>query len=297
MKSKNVLWGLILIVIGVLFVLRNIGLVDFGWHSFVRVWPAIFILWGISLLPIKDFVKIIFMVIILGISTWIIIDDDSYDYSWDNFDETGYYNSDQDFTIPYNDSVKYARLELDAAAGGFVIKDTTSDLLEFYKKGGRVKYDYISTVFEDKADIRISSKTHHFSMGDKSDKIRMKLNTSPVWTLDLDAGAAAVNYDLSKFKVKELNIDAGASSFELKLGNLYPETDITVDAGASSFKIIIPESAGCDMKISSVLSNKNIPGFDKMGRGHYRTSNYDTARQKIHVNIDAAVSSYTILRY
>jgi hypothetical protein len=298
MKSKNVLWGLILILIGVLFVLRNIGLIDFGWHSFFRVWPAIFILWGISLLPIKDYIKIIFMVIILGISTWIIIDtDNNYYYRWDEDNSYETYQSNQDFSIPYNDTVNYAHLELDAAAGSFIINDTTSELLEFYKQGGRVKYEYISSLLDNNADIQISTKNHSVSLRDKSDKIKMKLNPNPVWTLDMDAGAASINYDLSMFKIKELNIDAGASSFYLKLGDLYPETDVTVDAGASSFTIKIPRNAGCDIRISSVLSDKSLKGFNKISRGHYQTSNYDTAQQKIHIDLEAAVSSYTIFRY
>jgi hypothetical protein len=299
MKSKNVLWGLILILIGVLFILKNIGLIDLSWHGLVRVWPAIFILWGISLLPIKEFIKIIFIVVILGISTWIVIDSDGYnDSSWfGNDDDLVTYQSDQNFDIPNKKSVHNAHLELNVAASSFKIKDTTAKLLEFEKHGGKFNYEYISTFLEDNADIIINTKNHTASLRDKGDKITMKLNPSPVWTIDLDAGAASIDYDLSQFKIKELNIDAGASSFDLKLGNLYPETDVTVDAGASSFEINIPKDAGCEMKISSVLSEKNFSGFTKVGKGHYKTPNYDTAKQKIHIDIEAAVSSYTVHRY
>ncbi len=300
MKSKNVLWGLVLILIGVLFILRNLGLLNFNWYNFLQIWPAAFVLWGISLLPVKDYLKITLIVITLGLSTWVVLDTHNNsgfatNWHWGNNNE--YFDSQQDFSIPYADSLKTAHLELDAAAGDFTIKDSTDSLLAFSKSHGRGKYDYIVTKNGENAQIQITNKRHHFGFSDRGDKINIQLNANPVWDIDLDAGAASVTYDLTSFKVHNISIDGGAASFDIKVGNLYPETDITIDAGASSFDIAIPESTGCDMEISSVLSDKNFSGFEKIDRGHYRTENYDSAQNKVHINIDAAVSSYTVTRY
>jgi len=44
-KQRGALaWGIILIVIGVLFILENIG-VD-AWENLFRLWPLILIVWG-----------------------------------------------------------------------------------------------------------------------------------------------------------------------------------------------------------------------------------------------------------
>ncbi len=300
MKVKNVLWGLVLILTGILFILRNIGVINFSWFNFLQLWPAIFVLWGISLLPLKEYLKIVLIVVVLGIFTVFVLDSDNnwnIHLLWNNNDNMEYFESYQDFSLPYNDSVTTAHLELDAAAGSFIINDTTNDMLYFEKHGGGSNYDYISSITGNKTNIQISRKKHHFSFNEKHHKIYIQLNPNPVWDIDLEAGASSVKYDLSQFKVNSININSGASSFNLKLGKLYPKTDVTIDAGASSFKINIPESAGCDMVISSVFSGKNFVGFNKIGTGHYRTSNYDSATQKIDINIDAAVSSYTIIRY
>ncbi len=280
MKAKNLLWGLILILTGVLFILRNLDMIYLNWHNVAQVWPAIFILWGISLLPVKEYLKMILIVVTLGISTWVIVDSSNInnDDSWWEYsdEESDYSDATQHFAIPWEDTVSEARLQLDAVAGSFVINSSTDSLLIFSKKGRKTTYDYIVSNIDGTAEIQINHRNRTVHLGHNNDKIFMRLNKKPVWDIDLDAGAA---------------------SFDIKLGNLYPETDVTIDAGASSFNISIPESAGCELEISSVFSDKSLPGFDKLRSGYYKTPNYDTAQQKIHINIDAAVSSYNIKRY
>jgi len=49
---RNLFWGLVLVTLGVLFLLDNLGVADFGQlvHDY---WPLILILWGISILTKK----------------------------------------------------------------------------------------------------------------------------------------------------------------------------------------------------------------------------------------------------
>jgi predicted membrane protein len=53
-SQGRIFWGLILIAIGVLFLLDQMGELDFG-YLFSRYWPAIFILIGISILLGNNF--------------------------------------------------------------------------------------------------------------------------------------------------------------------------------------------------------------------------------------------------
>ena len=46
---RNVFWGVILIGLGALFLLDNMGVVDFG-EAISTYWPALLILWGINVL-------------------------------------------------------------------------------------------------------------------------------------------------------------------------------------------------------------------------------------------------------
>ena len=52
-RSSHLWWGITLIILGVLFLLDNMDLVDFG-YLLSTFWPIIFIIWGAGILLRKD---------------------------------------------------------------------------------------------------------------------------------------------------------------------------------------------------------------------------------------------------
>lgn len=271
-----------------------------------RLWPVILVLWGVSILPVHSLIKLGLTVLILAGTVFFMVDqtvewDDNkrirIENRWDKWDKSDKYPIDQSFDIPYDDSVKSAMLDLDIAAGAFIMEDTTGSLIDFNKRGTKAKYTYVVKRSDDRAVVKIERDEIKINTGKSNHKIDLKLNKEPVWDFNLDAGAAAIDFDLSAFKVKKFDLDGGAAAFELKFGDLYPETHVTIDAGASAIELEIPENSGCDLRITAVLSEKSIDGFKKLDHGHYRTENFEDAENKIFIEVDAAVSSYSITRY
>jgi len=303
MKYSNIFWGIILIFLGVLFILQNLGLVFFDWRSLWRLWPVILVLWGISILPVKSWIRMVLTLLVLAATlTFMLnktVDVNRYDEETHWWNEPEAKNVEQAFTIPYTDTVESTWLDLDAAAGVYSIRDTSNQLLEFEKSGSLVQYKYILKTSEDETKISIQPEEGGGIILRKQNNnvVRMSLNTHPVWNINLDVGASAVKFDLSPFKVSNLDVDAGAASFVIKFGDRYPNTHVNIDAGASSISLEIPEGSGCDLRVSSVLSGKTIKGFERLERGHYRTDNFEESNNKIFVNVDAAVSSYSVTRY
>ena len=310
-RYKNFFWGLMLMLIGVLIIGRNLNLLYFDWYNFLKLWPVIFILWGISVLPIRDVFKIGLLVVVLGGATWFVLDAPysgrawPFGYRWNNTERYLGHNhwqsearGEQSFNIPYNDTIQYAKLKMDAAAGRFYLQDTTNNLLDLHERGTRNPFKYILEQNENETKIDISARRPHvIFFGQDNRDVKLKLNLKPVWNIDLNAGASELDFDMSRYKVERFSIDGGAGSFKVTLGDLYPNTQFKLDAGASSIVIRVPEKSGCDLRLSSVLSDRHLEGFTKIGDQHYQTDNYDTAKNKIHLNIDAAVSSFTIIRY
>jgi hypothetical protein len=48
--SKGIFWGGLLILLGIFWLLRNMGLLQIDWQEVTRFWPALLILAGLSLL-------------------------------------------------------------------------------------------------------------------------------------------------------------------------------------------------------------------------------------------------------
>jgi len=302
MKFRNIFWGVILIFLGVLFILSNLNFIYFDWVYLWRLWPVILVLWGVSILPAHNMIKLGLTLLVLGGTVVFMVDqtvewDDREDFRIEKWEDYDRYPVEQTFTIPYDDSINSAMLRLELAAGSFVIDEPTDLLIDFNKQGTKAKYSYVLKKMEDRANIDIERDEVKIVTGKSNHKVNLKLNEEPVWEFGIDAGAAEVKFDLTAFKVNKLDLDGGAGSFYIKLGDLYPETLLSIDAGASSIEIEIPESSACDLRVNSVLSGKSINGFEKLERGHYRTENFNDSIPRIYIDLEAAVSSYSITRY
>lgn len=316
MSYKKIFWGVVFIAIGVLFVLRNTGAIYFSWGMLFSMWPLLLILWGISLIPVRDVVKLLISVLTVVAGIWLISQNDHYwqgRFSWnhpshnnfhwdvdvdDEDDAESYIDQAQELSEDWDGQTEKAFLHFDAAAGRFYLDEVEGDhLIEFEKRGELARYNMVSRDTENGKEIRLTMEKHQQFHGNPHNMAEVRLHPQPIWDLDLDVGAAKVDLDLSPFKLDRLNIDGGASSIRIKLGAKRPESRIKIDSGVSSVTLRVPESSGCEILTDAVLSTKNLLGFEKIGRGKYRTANFDTADAKIFVEMDVAISSLHVSRY
>jgi hypothetical protein len=73
MKNKNVFWGLLLIAIGVLLILKTSHVIFFSYYDLIKLWPVILIWIGIALIPMKDIFKIILDLLVFAVAVYILI--------------------------------------------------------------------------------------------------------------------------------------------------------------------------------------------------------------------------------
>lgn len=71
MKSRNLFLGILILFIGVVALLASIGTIGFSWQVAWRLWPMLLILVGISMLPVKDWLKALLLVAALAASVWL----------------------------------------------------------------------------------------------------------------------------------------------------------------------------------------------------------------------------------
>lgn len=311
MKYRHVFWAIILITVGILFMLNNFGVLEFGFFALWSLWPLILILWGISILPIRDVVKIIALVAVLAL-TVIFFNRISEQSSWRHFNHfRGFNNSDwdidedtttynyqpQNLSVPFDSLITKGVLQLDAAAGNFYLQGVTSDLLSFNKTGDIGNYSLTSTDDNGRKVVSLSLEKSGIRHSVNDNKVEIKLNDRPSWNLDFDIGAAEITMDLRDYRIDTTTIDAGASAIDIKIGNKSPLTVMTFNAGASSIKVEVPKESACQIKSESFMISKEFEGFTKTGNGIYQTSNFSSAKNKVMLTIKTAVSKIEITRY
>ncbi|MFZ4740658.1 MAG: LiaF transmembrane domain-containing protein [Bacteroidales bacterium] len=300
MKYKNIFWGIVLIAIGIMIILKNMDIVHFNWFAIMQLWPLLLVIWGISIIPVKDYIKFILSLLTLIVGIFLINYyqcNDSFCWNWKYSDEKANWK-EQKMEENYDSTITMAVLQLDAVAGDFNIDGTTNKLISFESSGNIGDYN-LNTSTNDSmkvVEIGIENNVVKMSNNQKGNKTKIALNPNPIWDLDLEAGASNVNFNLSEFKVRNIDFDGGASNIELKIGIKQTNVNIKIEAGASSIKVLIPKESGCEFEGDNVLSSLNFDGFTKTN-GVYRTADFDKAANKIYINIDAAISKFSIEKY
>lgn len=304
-KFRNIFWGVILLILGLVLALKNFGVISFSWRALLQLWPVLLILWGISIIPVKASVKVILALIVALLSVALVYHKSpQYEQSpwWQWNEDTEW--SDEDWTPeeqilsePWDAAVKRAELKLDAGAGKFVIADTTQSLIYFQKSGNLGPYVLESYDDEEGRKLHINMQKTDFNLGSVKNEVNIRLNPEPVWDLEISAGAAELNADLSKFKVQNCKISSGAASATLKMGATVDTAQVKIEMGAASVKVLVPREVGCQVRSESVLSSRKFPGFDKLKSGLYQTPGFDRASRKIFLDVKSAVSDFSVEQY
>lgn len=299
MKTGQIFWGILFVTVGGLILLNRYDIVDVNWYFVWDLWPLLLILWGLMIMskdtiakPIITVVIAFFVGVIIYGTISNVVDDSRYESYWDEDNEI------RKFSEEYDPSMKFAELNLSGGVGTFVITDRTSKLVRGYAKGDVEHLDFSSHANGDKVyiNVELDKNDWHVFKGTSKKLVEVELNRNPIWDIDLNLGAAKSNFDLSPFKVKNLEINTGATKTKIKLGEAYPDTKIKIQMGAASLDLLIPKESGCRLKGDMALMAKDFKGFGKES-GYYITSNYEQAENKIDIHISGGVSSIEIDRY
>jgi hypothetical protein len=299
MKLSTLFWGVLLVLIGGLFLLNNLGIIGVDWTTIWRLWPMILVFWGLSILVGKQrppwyvvlimILLMVFMVIAFAATQWVHGD----------YDIVSGELTTQTFEEPMVPKTERATFRLQSGAGKFVMRDTTTQLVRAATEVSFGKYALTREQSDNSAYVTLDfrGRTRNWNFGRTRNRAEVWLNNGPLWNVQVEVGAASVDFDLSPYKIDELRLDAGASSMKVRLGDRAEETNVRIKTGASSTSIKVPESAGCEVRLQTALSGKRISGFEKISSNRYQTSNFDSATKKIYINVEAGVSRISVDRY
>lgn len=77
MKSRNLILGVIILFVGVVSLLVSLDVVDFSWHIAAKLWPLLFVLVGVMVLPVKEWLKALLLLATLAIGVLLYQYEDS----------------------------------------------------------------------------------------------------------------------------------------------------------------------------------------------------------------------------
>lgn len=261
MRSRSLFWGFLLLIVGILFLLENIGIIH------VRVWN---ILWPIFLIALG-------IRFILG--RYIKM-----------YPQSDFVN------IPLESS-KLARIKITHVAGrlniiggadaGYAIQGTFT--------GG---VDYTAQHDGDCLDARMKTEFRDYPFffpAQEAMNWSLKLTNNIPLSLELETGANNAMVNLHDVKVSNLSLKTGASLTDIRLPSEAGFTQVDVESGAASLNIHIPKNVAANIKVGGGLSSVKIDQsrFPKRIDG-YQSLDFDEAINKVNLNADIGVGSLVI---
>lgn len=260
MKNSSLFWGFLLIAIGGLFVLQAMGVVEnvtnFLWPLFLMALGA-WILLGALVQPKTDF------------------------------------RESESFSIDLQGAER-VEFDLDHGAGQVVVTGGAPAGLALSGAEG--------TGMESKSHLADGILTVSVDagpsflpfLGPEGGVWQFRLTNEVPVSLDIDAGATSMNFDLTDVKLSRFKLDTGASSTSLKLpreGQPY----VKIESGAASVDITVPETMAARIQVEGGAMSVSIePRFAQLENGLYQSSDFDSATHRAEIHLNGGANSVSV---
>ncbi len=332
MKRDRITPGIILLLIGAAILLRNFGYLHFHWTNILHLWPIFLVIGGVNLIFANNrsiwasAVKI--TVVVIGLAL-VLFGDFGNRYNFPHFVIGGHhYNHDMDdddddnddsdttanhglvkvdgnsfYTAPFATAIKVGKLSISGGGNSFKLSDTTNQLFTANVKSSFARYEMSNHTQDSVSTVNFRMRNGHknhwdWSNDDKGSTAIIKLNSAPEWEMKIEAGATDLDFDLSRFKIRNLDLSGGAASFKVKLGEpTAANTQVKLSSGVSDITVKVPKDAACSIISSTGLSSNSFDGFNKTSDNHYETAGFGSAKNKIYINISGGMSNFNVSRY
>ncbi len=296
MTPGRLIPGAILVILGGLFLAANFGYLDWGVVASIwQLWPLILVLVGIQLFfgNRQQWLAAVLVVLVLaGGAALIVLGEARVPWAYGGSLETTAIEGPS--TAGITEATAYvdvgaARIDVGSQAAGV----TSRGSFESRRRDPEVRHDVTGGTYS--LDVRQKSGTMIFPNSLRGDRLDLRLAEGIPWKIELDSGAADANLDLTGITLRELLIDAGASSVNLTVGrDVEDGARVVIAGGAGSYTIRLPRGLDIDLTTDAGVSSVSVDeGFERSGD----TYRYRGGGNSLQVELSAGVSSISVSLY
>jgi cell wall-active antibiotic response 4TMS protein YvqF len=257
-RSPSVVWGGILVILGVLFLLSNLD-INIRWDV---IWP----------------------VFIIAVGVWLIAA---------RIGPGGNY-ADVDSAEP-RDGLSQATLDLSLGAGTVGVRSGAQDdqlykvHLEHAGSSPEVKLDRST------GTLKISSRFDWF-MGARRFRLDAQISDALPWTVKCATGAIRGDFDLATTQLTAFDCRTGASRITVNLPAPKGVVPVRIDGGALRVDLVRP--SGAAMKVSSTGGALQLRADgthqDGFGNREWRSTGFDAASDRYEVTVSGGALNVNI---
>ena len=277
--TRGLIWPLLLIAAGAVFLLANFGyLPSFHVGRAIGVlWPLVLVVVGIDLALTRRAPGVALALQLLAVAAGVGVLATRPDIV-----AAGPAGGPVAQTVSIErGSATTATMRFQVGAGRFELSGGARALLEASSQNADLRERV--TRSGDRADVRLEQEFDGFTGFDRA--VSAKVASDVPMTIRLEAGAGEFRLDLREVKTTEVRVDTGAAELAVVLPKPTGNVPVTIHAGASSIVIEVP--AGVEAKVT-------VKGGLVSTSGRTETPGYAAATDRVTVTIEAGASSIVV---
>jgi len=289
-RWRGIFWPLILIAVGAVFLLANLGLLQpEQLFRLLDLWPLLLIMLGLELiawrvLPPRAAAAAGAVVLVLAVAGGL-----AYAAYGPRVDLGG---QTADVAQPAQ-GLDSATLRLDLGAANVEVHggSTGGDLfrahLEYSGRQPSVRLDRAS------GTVSIEESGNGFPIGRRL-VVGVTLSNEVRWSVSVNAGASRETYDFSQVSLTRYQGNGGASRLDLTLPSPRGTVPISVNGGALTLNLHRPPGSHARVRISGGASTLYADGSRRSSLGSdlsWQTDGYDSAGDRFDIEVSGGAST------
>jgi len=278
------IWGIFLLFLGVVFLLQTLDVLPWGlWGTLWRFWPVLIIIAGLGILLRRCNVWLasLLMVVILGGCLGIAI--------WQHGPSLPGSVATESYTVPLDD-MERAWIEIDFSAGSITIGSLPPGSTNFVEadyevrnRRGTMKVDFEQQDGEGKLNL---DTTNQQFWGEGGIVWAVNFTRKIPLVLNIKSAASNLEFDLSRLRVTELNLDVDAGNCQVTMPSSAGTSYVVIDSDVANLEITIPDGIAAKIHVDANLSVRDIDTsrFPRQG-DYYVSPDFETAGNRIELEI------------
>lgn len=299
-SRPSLIWPIVLIGAGTLFLLNNLGIVDWDvWTTIAQFWPLILVAIGLDIMlgrraGIWPALLLVFVIAVLA-SGAIAVQNTSEVFMGDLYT--------QEFSQQIEDAEK-AKVTIEFGVGSLKVNAFTNSR---YLANGA--FD-LAEGEQLQQDFRMHGSTAYLSLGSKGHAIfpawwfgkndgrsrewHVNINDDIPMELEVCLGVGKAELDLRQVELNTLNMETGVGKTVVYL----PEDgdfNAFVQAGVGELIVYVPESLPIRITLDSGLGNNSVVGDFDRSNNVYTSQGYSQSEERVNLNVDGGVGNIKVI--
>jgi hypothetical protein len=297
-RRGSLIGPLILIGLGLIFLLNNLGIVGWDvWDIVVRFWPILLIAIGLDILigrrsVLGSLLALAVTVAVIGAGLWLISSQIAPGpvLTYESIDQPLEGATLGDVTIGFGSGALRLGVSPEGSsliAGKVALGQGERLVRDFHKSGDTAAF---------------TLRSEGFAMGPfvgrgNADKVwDLRLSPEVPLRLNVNTGVGESTLDMERLKLTELDLHAGIGKVTLTLP-AHGQVQASVNGGIGEVVVRIPAGVAAHVHATAGLGNSQVMGNYQRQDGVYVSPGYDTAENRVDLEVKGGIGKITVQQY